>query len=102
MLRSESLQRKRLLKKFSDPFICELRPGNGARGSDRGEHRFAKPGRKCFNRSIELVQMERCALSLSDPGVDDDTDVCVLYEELLMADPSGMEGRPGSADAVRH
>jgi hypothetical protein len=24
-----------------------------------------------------------------------------LYEELLMADPSGMEGRPGSADAAR-
>jgi hypothetical protein len=23
-----------------------------------------------------------------------------LYEELLMADPSRMEGRPGSADAV--
>jgi hypothetical protein len=39
--------------------------------------------------------------SLSDPGVDDDTDVGGLYEELLMADPSGMEGRPGSADAVR-
>ena len=39
--------------------------------------------------------------SLSDPGVDDDSDVGGLYEELLMADPSGMEGRPGSADAVR-
>jgi hypothetical protein len=39
--------------------------------------------------------------SLSDPGVDDDTDVGGLYEELLMADPSGMEGRPGSADAVQ-
>jgi hypothetical protein len=39
--------------------------------------------------------------SLSDPSVDDDTDIGCLYEELLMADPSGMEGRPGSADAVR-
>jgi hypothetical protein len=39
--------------------------------------------------------------SLSDPGVDDDTDIGGLYEELLGADPSGMEGRPGSADAVR-
>ena len=39
--------------------------------------------------------------SFSDPGVDDDTDVGGLYEELLMADPSGMEGRPGSANAVR-
>ena len=38
--------------------------------------------------------------SLGDPGVEDD--VGTLYEELLTADPSGMEGRPGSADAVRH
>jgi hypothetical protein len=37
--------------------------------------------------------------ALSDPGLDDN-DVSALYEELLMADPSGMEGRPGSADAV--
>jgi len=36
--------------------------------------------------------------SLSDPGVDDDAGG--LYEELLTADPTGMEGRPGSADAV--
>jgi hypothetical protein len=39
--------------------------------------------------------------SLSDPGAEDD-DVGTLYEGLLSADPSGMEGRPGSADAVRH
>ena len=39
--------------------------------------------------------------SLSDPGAEDD-DVGALYEGLLSADPSGMEGRPGSADAVRH
>jgi hypothetical protein len=38
--------------------------------------------------------------SLSDPGAAEDDDVSTLYEELLMADPSGMEGRPGSADAV--
>jgi hypothetical protein len=37
--------------------------------------------------------------SLSDPGSDENDDVSTLYEELLMADPSGMEGRPGSADA---
>ena len=37
--------------------------------------------------------------ALSDPGLEED-DVSTLYEELLMADPSGMEGRPGSADAV--
>jgi hypothetical protein len=35
--------------------------------------------------------------SLGDPGVEDD-DVGTLYEELLTADPSGMEGRPGSAE----
>jgi hypothetical protein len=38
--------------------------------------------------------------TLSDPGLEEDDDVGTLYEELLMADPSGMEGRPGSADAV--
>jgi hypothetical protein len=33
---------------------------------------------------------------LSDPGVDDN-DVEMMHESLLTADPSGMEGRPGSA-----
>jgi hypothetical protein len=37
--------------------------------------------------------------SLGDPGVDGD-DVFMLHEELLTADPSGQEGRPGSANAV--
>ena len=35
--------------------------------------------------------------SLDDPGVDGD-DVFMLFEGLLTADPSGMEGRPGSAE----
>ena len=38
--------------------------------------------------------------SLCDPGLDRDDDLSGLYEEILMADPSGMEGRPGSADAI--
>jgi hypothetical protein len=33
---------------------------------------------------------------LGDPGVDND-DVFMLHESLLSADPSGHEGRPGSA-----
>jgi hypothetical protein len=33
---------------------------------------------------------------LDDPGVDDD-DNKMMHEELLGADPSGREGRPGSA-----
>jgi hypothetical protein len=33
---------------------------------------------------------------LDDPGVDDD-DNKMMHEELLGADPSGLEGRPGSA-----
>jgi hypothetical protein len=37
--------------------------------------------------------------ALDDPGVDDG-DVFMLHESLLTADPSGLEGRPGSADAV--
>ena len=37
--------------------------------------------------------------ALDDPGVDDG-DVFMLHESLLSADPSGREGRPGSADAI--
>jgi hypothetical protein len=33
---------------------------------------------------------------LDDPGIDDG-DVIGLHESLLGADPSGKEGRPGSA-----
>ena len=36
--------------------------------------------------------------ALDDPGVDD-ADFLMLHEELLSADPSGMEGRPGSAES---
>ena len=37
--------------------------------------------------------------AINDPGVDNH-DVFMLHEHILMADPSGMDGRPGSADAV--
>ena len=37
--------------------------------------------------------------ALGDPGVEGD-DVFMLHESLLTSDPSGMEGRPGSADAA--
>ena len=33
---------------------------------------------------------------LGDPGVDDN-DIELMHESLLSADPSGKEGRPGSA-----
>jgi hypothetical protein len=38
--------------------------------------------------------------ALSEPGVDGDEDPSTLYEELLMADPSGVDGRSGSADNI--
>jgi hypothetical protein len=38
--------------------------------------------------------------AFGDPGLDEDHDVSALYQELLMADPSGLQGHPGSADAV--
>lgn len=38
--------------------------------------------------------------AIGDPGVDGD-DVFMLHEELLAADPSGLEGRPGSSDNIR-
>jgi hypothetical protein len=34
--------------------------------------------------------------ALGDPGVDDNN-IVMMHESLLSADPSGMEGRPGSA-----
>jgi hypothetical protein len=37
---------------------------------------------------------------LDDPGVDGD-DNKMMHEELLGADPSGLEGRPGSAPGDR-
>ena len=37
--------------------------------------------------------------ALDDPGVDGDN-VFMLHESLLTSDPSGMEGRPGSAGVV--
>jgi hypothetical protein len=36
---------------------------------------------------------------LDDPGVDDD-DNKMMHEELLTADPSGKDGRPGSLEGV--
>jgi hypothetical protein len=38
--------------------------------------------------------------ALSDPGVDDNN-VEMMHESLLTADPSGKEGRPGSAPQKR-
>jgi hypothetical protein len=38
---------------------------------------------------------------LDDPGIDDGDDA-MLHESLLSADPSGKEGRPGSAPGKRH
>lgn len=38
--------------------------------------------------------------ALGDPGIDDEDDIGTLYEELLMADPSGIEGRPDPADSA--
>ena len=57
-------------------------------------------------RDICLIQRDaayeavfQTLYALDDPGVDDGN-VFMLHESLLTADPSGREGRPGSADAV--
>jgi hypothetical protein len=34
---------------------------------------------------------------LDDPGVDEEGGLACIHESLLSADPSGLEGRPGSA-----
>lgn len=57
----------------------------------------ADPGDICLlmrNTAYEAVFSTLYALG--DPGVDGN-DVFMLHEDLLSADPSGMEGRPGSA-----
>lgn len=60
-----------------------------ALGADRRDlsliSRFAS-----YESAFELLYM------LDDPGVDND-DNKMLHESLLSADPSGLEGRPGSA-----
>lgn len=50
-------------------------------------------------RSMRYDAVFGTLYSLSDPGLDRDDDASTLYEELLTADPSGMEGQPGSAEA---
>jgi len=52
-----------------------------------------------ISRNVAYEAVFGTLYALGDPGVDDD-DVLGLYEILLGADPSGMDGRPGSADAV--
>lgn len=42
-----------------------------------------------YEAAFEILYM------LDDPGVDDDNNK-MMHEELLGADPSGLEGRPGS------
>ena len=59
-----------------------------ALGADRRDlsliSRFAS-----YEAAFEILYM------LDDPGVDDDNNK-MMHEELLGADPSGLEGRPGS------
>lgn len=52
-----------------------------------------------ISRGVAYEAVFGTLYALGDPGVDND-DVLGLYESLLVADPSGMEGRPGSADAA--
>jgi hypothetical protein len=62
-----------------------------AKGVDRRDlcaiARFSK-----YEAAFTLLYM------LGDPGVDDD-DNKMMHEELLTADPSGRDGRPGSPGA---
>ncbi len=47
-------------------------------------------------RAARYAAAFRLLYMIDDPGVDDD-DNKMMHEELLTADPSGKEGRPGSA-----
>lgn len=60
----------------------------------------ASPSDICIVRRAAAYEATFATLyAIGDPGVDND-DVFMLFEELLMSDPSGMEGRPGSAEKL--
>ena len=50
-------------------------------------------------RSASYEAVFSTLYALDDPGVDD-KNVFMLHESLLTADPSGLDGRPGSAGAI--
>jgi hypothetical protein len=60
-----------------------------AKGPDRRDLYLA-------GRSAVYEAVFSLLYALGDPGIDGD-DVSMLHESLLGADPSGKEGRPGSA-----
>src|SRR5262245_35769368 len=62
---------------------------------------IARPDLSLVLRSVAYEAVFGTLYALSEPGLDSDDDASTLYEELLMADPSGKEGRPGSEDAAR-
>jgi hypothetical protein len=51
-------------------------------------------------RSVAYEAVFGTLYAINDPGVEDN-DVFMLHEDLLGADPSGMDGRPGSADIAK-
>ncbi len=82
---------------------CRARPNDPFADSGPALERLIAAG--ADPRDIGLLMREAAyngvfstLYAIGDPGVDGD-DVFMLHEELLMADPSGMEGRPGSAVA---
>ena len=48
-------------------------------------------------RSTAFEAVHGTLYALSEPGVDDDVDASALYEELGMAEPSGVDGGSGPA-----
>ena len=52
-------------------------------------------------RSASYEEAFSILYQLSDPGIDDDG-IDGLHESLLTADPSGLDGRPGSAPALQN
>src|SRR5262245_28817605 len=59
--------------------------------------------RRDLSVALRLVAYEAVfgtLYALSDPGLNADDDAGTLYEELLMAEPSEREDRPGSEDAA--
>jgi hypothetical protein len=77
---------------------CRRRPNDAFGDAGAAIERMLAAGvsRHDLCRLLRLTAYEAVfgtLYALSEPGLDGDEDAGTLYEELLMADPSGVDGR---------
>jgi hypothetical protein len=84
---------------------CKRSPGSAFGDMGAAIERLLEAGAsrrdlRLLFRGIAYEAVFGTLYSLSDPGLDEGEDAGTLFESLLTADPSGMEGAPGSIDAT--